>query len=179
MTEAPKFQLERVTIERPRPAAPSRPTWRERARLVIGPVVAANAGKSRREIRRALRAVYGYYADRRSGRAYKVWCDECAFALRERSRKNPARHGVIPAADVMPAMRAHVARSGRLEVTAELDIDFVVERPEARDQRPVDPDCLEGPGRSREQMAADRRELDRIAPTAVDKFELMFRGITG
>lgn len=165
-----KFELELVTIERPRPAAPARPTWRERARLVIGPVVAANAGKSRQEIRRALRAVFSFYTDRKRGRAYKVWCEECAYALRERTRKNAGRQGVIRSEDVMPAMRGHVARSGRLEVTAELDIDFTV----APRAAAADPDCLEGPGRSREQMAADRRELLRVAPTAADRFELMF-----
>lgn len=173
MSQTSKFSLELVTVERARPAAPARPTWRERARLVIGPVIAANAGKSRREIRRALRAVFSYYADRKRGRAYKVWCEECAYALRERTRKHPGRQGVIPAADVMPAMRGHVARSGRLEVTAELDVDFTVT---PRAGTAADPNCLEGPGRSREQMAADARELQRIAPTAADKFELMLRG---
>jgi hypothetical protein len=39
-----------------------------------------------------------------------------------------------------------------------------------------DPDCLEGPARTREQMASDHAELQRIAPTAPDKFALMFRG---
>ena len=39
-----------------------------------------------------------------------------------------------------------------------------------------DPDCLEGPGRTREEMARDHRELQRVAPTAADKFDLMFRG---
>jgi hypothetical protein len=37
-----------------------------------------------------------------------------------------------------------------------------------------DPDCLEGTGRTREQMIADRQELDRVAPTPADKFALMF-----
>lgn len=37
-----------------------------------------------------------------------------------------------------------------------------------------DPDCLEGPGRTPEEMAAEWRELDRIAPTPAEKFQLMF-----
>lgn len=35
-------------------------------------------------------------------------------------------------------------------------------------------ECLEGPGRTPEEMAADRRELNRVAPTPADKFQLMF-----
>lgn len=117
------FELIRETVSVPGPAVPPRPTWRERARLVIGPIIAAHHGRPRREIRRALQAAYSYYADRKSGRAYKVWCDECAYALRERSRRNPARHGVIRAEEVMSVMRGHVARAGRLEVVAVLDVD--------------------------------------------------------
>jgi hypothetical protein len=37
-----------------------------------------------------------------------------------------------------------------------------------------DPDCLEGRGRTPEQMAADHRALQEVAPTAADKFALMF-----
>lgn len=37
-----------------------------------------------------------------------------------------------------------------------------------------DPDCLEGRGRTPEQMAADHRALQEVAPTAADKFVLMF-----
>jgi hypothetical protein len=37
-----------------------------------------------------------------------------------------------------------------------------------------DPDCLEGGGRTPEQMAADHRALQEVAPTAADKFALMF-----
>ena len=40
----------------------------------------------------------------------------------------------------------------------------------------LDPDNLEGPGRTEAEMVADARELDRIAPTPADKFALMFRG---
>lgn len=42
------------------------------------------------------------------------------------------------------------------------------------DQPEQDPDCLEGPGRTREQMIADWKELDRVAPTPAVKFALMF-----
>ena len=37
-----------------------------------------------------------------------------------------------------------------------------------------DPNNLEGLGRTREEMAADARELDRVAPTPAEKFALMF-----
>ena len=38
---------------------------------------------------------------------------------------------------------------------------------------------IEGPGRTREQMAEDARELNRIAPTPAEKFALMFGAATG
>jgi hypothetical protein len=38
-----------------------------------------------------------------------------------------------------------------------------------------DPNCLEGRGRTPEQMAADYRALQAVAPTAADKLALMFR----
>lgn len=37
-----------------------------------------------------------------------------------------------------------------------------------------DPDNLEGPGRTREEIAEQSREPDRIAPTPSEKFQLMF-----
>lgn len=39
---------------------------------------------------------------------------------------------------------------------------------------PEDPDNLEGPPRSPEEMARNARELDAVAPTPADKFALMF-----
>lgn len=39
--------------------------------------------------------------------------------------------------------------------------------------QPSDPECLEGPPRTREEMAAEWRELNRVAPTAGDKLALM------
>lgn len=39
---------------------------------------------------------------------------------------------------------------------------------------PEDPNCLEGPGRTSEEMAQNARELDAVAPTPADKFALMF-----
>jgi hypothetical protein len=38
----------------------------------------------------------------------------------------------------------------------------------------TDPDNLEGPPLTREQLAENFRELQRVAPTAADKFRLMF-----
>lgn len=39
---------------------------------------------------------------------------------------------------------------------------------------PKDPNCLEGPGRTAEEVARNARELDAVAPTPADKFALMF-----
>lgn len=39
---------------------------------------------------------------------------------------------------------------------------------------PEDPNCLEGPGRTPEEVAQNARELDAVAPTPADKFALMF-----
>ena len=39
---------------------------------------------------------------------------------------------------------------------------------------PEDPNCLEGPGRTPEEVARNARELDAVAPTPADKFALMF-----
>ena len=44
----------------------------------------------------------------------------------------------------------------------------------ARIDASLDPDNLEGPGRTRDEMAADARELNRIAPTPAEKLALMF-----
>lgn len=40
----------------------------------------------------------------------------------------------------------------------------------------ADPNNLEGPGRTPEQAAADWRALREVAPTAGDRFKLMFKG---
>lgn len=39
---------------------------------------------------------------------------------------------------------------------------------------PEDPNCLEGPGRTEEEVARNARELDAVAPTPAEKFALMF-----
>jgi hypothetical protein len=69
-------------------------------------------------------------------------------------------HGLPPhacCADIVAKVRETKAAADRLQSAA-------------------DPDCLEGPGRTREQMARDHADLQRVAPTAADKFDLMFRG---
>jgi hypothetical protein len=38
----------------------------------------------------------------------------------------------------------------------------------------LDPDCLEGPPRTREERAADARALEEVAPTPAEKIALMF-----
>ena len=47
----------------------------------------------------------------------------------------------------------------------------------ARIDATLDPNNLEGPPRTREEMAADARELDAVAPTPAEKFALMLRGM--
>lgn len=44
----------------------------------------------------------------------------------------------------------------------------------ARIDATLDPENLEGPPRTREERAADARELDAVAPTPAEKFALMF-----
>jgi len=46
----------------------------------------------------------------------------------------------------------------------------------ARIDATLDPDCLEGPPRTREERIADAHALDEVAPTMADKVALMFRG---
>jgi hypothetical protein len=98
-------------------------TWRQIARGIIAPVIAANQGKSRKEQRKALREAFPRYGSATRGHAYKIWCEECAFALRERSRRSYVRHQVKRPEDVMQVMRPWAAERGLVEVTAVLDID--------------------------------------------------------
>lgn len=98
-------------------------TWRQIARGIIAPVIAANQGKTRKEQRKALRLAYPRYAASKTGHAYKVWCEECAFALRERSRRSYVRHQVKRPEDIMQIMRPWAAERGLVEITAVLDID--------------------------------------------------------
>ncbi len=98
-------------------------SWRELARQVIAPIVLASAGLPRREIRRKLRRAYQTYHLIRDGYPYKVWCEEVAFALRDRSRRFTRRTPVLRPADVMPAMREWAARRGLMETLAVLDVD--------------------------------------------------------
>jgi hypothetical protein len=99
-------------------------TWRTIARSIIAPVMIEMAGKTRKEQRAALRRAFDRYgAPRRAGHAYKIWCEEVAFALRERSRRSYQRHGVRRPEDIMKSARPWAAQRGLLEITAVLDID--------------------------------------------------------
>lgn len=119
------FHLEPEThspvLKKPRSA------WREKARAVIAGVVTAHAGQSRKQMRKALRAAYSQFAAERAGYAYKAWCDEVAYALRDRSRRPGSRPPFRPLApaEVMPATRQWLAERGQLEVTAVLDVDLM------------------------------------------------------
>lgn len=98
-------------------------TWRTIARGIIAPLIAGMAGQSRKEMRAALRAAYPKYGAPKRGHAYKIWCEECAFALRERSRGSYVRHGVRRPEDMMKAVHGWAAERGILEVRAVLDVD--------------------------------------------------------
>lgn len=99
-------------------------TWRQRARAVIAPVIAAHHGQPRKVIRKALRDAYSNYASDRSGRAYQVWLEEVRYALRERTRKATTRQPARPLDEdsIMPAMRDWAARQGLTQPTAVLDV---------------------------------------------------------
>ena len=56
--------------------------WRSKARPIIATVLAANAGKDERTIRRALRVAYPFGP--RLHHPYKIWCDEIRI---QRGRK--------------------------------------------------------------------------------------------
>lgn len=63
-------------------------TWRETAYPIVGKVIADNADKSEKEIRKALREAYPWFP--RSNYPYKAWCDEVNSQLNAhfgRSRK--------------------------------------------------------------------------------------------
>jgi hypothetical protein len=101
-------------------------TTREQFRAIIAPIVAEQAGQPRKVIRKALRAAR---PPRESMPAYhyKVWCEECAIALRDRSRRG--RHKPLAPSAVIPSMRDWAARHGLLEVRAVLDVDDEKEEP--------------------------------------------------
>lgn len=100
------------------------PTQREKARAIIAPIVLAMAGKSRREIRKELRAVrHQFYLYLRTRYGVKVWQQEVAFALRDRSRKFTRRTKVFRPEEIMPAQREWAAAQGLLAPLAVLDVD--------------------------------------------------------
>ena len=107
-------------------------TYREKARSIIAAVIAAHIGANRKTIRKALRAAYPTYSNttRRKGYAYKAWCDECAFALRERSRRITPRSTSrpLPPEAIIPSMRQWSAARGLTEVRFVLDIDLIPSR---------------------------------------------------
>ncbi len=106
-------------------------TWREKARVIIADVILETHGFPRKEIRKALREAYPRFADQRAGYAYKAWCDEVAYALRERSRRPGSRHPHKPkaASEIMPSMREWAMLRGQAEVTAVLDVDLMESPP--------------------------------------------------
>jgi hypothetical protein len=67
-------------------------TWRDTARPIIAQVLAATAGASNAEIRKALRAAYPF--GERKYWPYKVWCSEIQwqrFGKRTKPRSHKAR----------------------------------------------------------------------------------------
>lgn len=60
-------------------------TWRDLAKPIIEKVISENKGKSEKEIKAALRAVYPW--GERKMHPYKIWCDECRKQLKKPNRK--------------------------------------------------------------------------------------------
>jgi hypothetical protein len=58
----------------------------------------------------------------------------------------------------------------------DFDDPNLIETTLARIDATLDPDCIEGPPRTREERVADARALDEVAPTPAEKIALMFRG---
>ena len=110
-------------------------TWRTIARGIIAPIIAEMDGKSRKEMRTALRAAYPKYGAPKRGHAYKIWCEECSSALRERTRTSHKRHGVRRADDIMKSTRGWAAERGLVEVLAVLDVDGDVTASPADEKR--------------------------------------------
>lgn len=63
-------------------------TWRQGAAPIIHKVLTENAGKTEKEIRKALRDAYPYGP--RKMHPYKIWCDEVNKQLKTNRSKNPA-----------------------------------------------------------------------------------------
>lgn len=63
-------------------------TWRQDAAPRIRKVLTENAGKSEKEIRKALREAYPY--GQRGNHPYKIWCDEIQRQMETRKSKNNA-----------------------------------------------------------------------------------------
>lgn len=101
-------------------------TWRQRARAVISPVVAAHYGQPRKAVRKALREAFANYYHSRSGRAYQIWLEEVRYAMRERTRKANTRQPARPldADDIMPSMRDWAAAQGVTQPLATYDTNI-------------------------------------------------------
>lgn len=67
-------------------------TWRESATPIIRQVLADNAGKPEKEIRKALRDAYPW--GERRYHPYKIWCDEIRRQRGKKKLKKPGRQPV-------------------------------------------------------------------------------------
>lgn len=103
-------------------------TWRQKARAIIFPIVSRMHGEPRKKIRAALREAYAEsYGFPCSGYPYRIWCEEVAYALHERTRKvKRPRPELKRERDVMPCMRGWARRQGLLAPKATLDVDLPV-----------------------------------------------------
>lgn len=63
-------------------------TWRKDAAPIIHKVLTENAGKTEKEIRKALRDAYPYGP--RKMHPYRIWCDEVNKQMEIKKSKNPA-----------------------------------------------------------------------------------------
>ena len=98
--------------------------WRTTARALIAAALIGSQGETRKQVRARIRAAFEQYPSGREGYAYKVWLQERAYALGERTRPRRTPHYLRPRRleDIMPAARDWATAKGLVEVTAVLDV---------------------------------------------------------
>lgn len=98
--------------------------WRTTARALIATALIGSQGETRKQVRARIRAAFADYPSEREGYAYKVWLEERAYALGERTRPRRTPHYLRPRKleDIMPAARDWATAKGLVEVTAVLDV---------------------------------------------------------
>jgi hypothetical protein len=98
--------------------------WRTTARALIAAALIGSQGESRKQVRARIRAAFAQYPSERQGYPYKVWLQERAYALGERTRPHRTPFYLRPRKleNIMPAARDWATAKGLVEVTAVLDV---------------------------------------------------------